>query len=130
MRPKGCVREVLWVDGTIKIAVWLGRPEKTPLGNRRWALRIIPRETQMPSIVCLCSDALDSVEQTYLLPIIDKTKRYKQALTIKEDDPLLQLGIQLKTFNELYPAIYRLLARSDEACAHVDSTSFYFRQVV
>ena len=107
----GAMREVLVIDGKIRIALWLGRPTRTPLGHRRWALRILPHEAGLTSIVCLRRDDFNSVERMYLVPPIDRYTSCKTEFRIKENGPLLRAGVRLRDIDELYPAVYRLLAQ-------------------
>jgi hypothetical protein len=113
VRQGGAIRKILLIDA-IPVALILCRSERTPLGHRRWTLRTRSREAGLASIVCMCNKRMDSVEHIYLYSRIDKSKAYKVEFRIKEDDPFLSFGTRLKDFNELYPALKRLLVASKE----------------
>jgi hypothetical protein len=110
------LRRTLLIDNNVQLALVLCRTTTTPLVHRRWAFRIRRRDMGLVTLVCLCNERLDAVKHIYLYGNIEKCRAYKTEFRIKEDDPFLRLGIKLKDFGELYPALERLLLRK-EGCS-------------
>jgi DNA invertase Pin-like site-specific DNA recombinase len=101
----GSTRCTLLIDKSIRVAVSVCRSERTPLGHRRWALRLMQREIGLSSLVCLCNERMNSIERFYLLPRLDKAETYKTEYRIKENDALLSPERRLRRFDELYPLL-------------------------
>ena len=102
----GLTREIIEVDGKIRVSVYLCRETALPAQNRKWVLRIRPAERRNLALVALVDSTLCRIRGFYLLPPFgDSIKLFR---FFRENDSRFAGGEKLKALGDLCAAARRL----------------------
>jgi DNA invertase Pin-like site-specific DNA recombinase/DNA-binding winged helix-turn-helix (wHTH) protein len=110
--PGQRLRQVIEIDGRIRVAVYLCHAINSNAGELGWNLRLRPLDRHLPMLICTVDQSFSKLLNFYVLPPSEKSMKCK---ILREGEPWLSAGRRLLTLAD-FCAVANEVAALDKNC--------------
>jgi len=117
--PGQRLRQVVEIDGRVRVAVYLCRAVNSSAGELGWNLRLRPLDRHLPMLVCTVDQSFSELLNFYVLPPPEKSMKWK---ILREGQPWLSAGRKLVRLEDFCAIANEVAApsKNNAGCTAVD----------
>ena len=118
--PRQQLRQIVEIDGRLRIAVYLCRTVNTiKAGELGWTLRLRPLDRHLPALICTVDPSFSKLLDFYVLPPPENSLKWK---ILREGQPWLSAGRKLDKLEDFCVVANEVASKSSncEFCIAVD----------
>ena len=96
--PGQRVRQVIEIDGYLRVAIYLCRAVNNGVGEIGWNLRVRPLDRHLPALICTVDQSLSKLLDFYVISPPGDSLQWK---ILRENQPFLSAGRKLNKLGDL-----------------------------
>lgn len=117
--PGQQLRQIVEIDGRLRVAVYLCRAVNNSAGELGWSLRVRPLDRHLPALICTVDQSFSELLNFYMISPPGNSVKYK---VLRENQPFLSAGRKLGRLEDFCEVANEVASEFEncEGCAAVD----------